>query len=129
MKFRQYIFNTALPIGLVVLIAYAYKSFVCHYATDDSSGFSLICILNWKDGFISICCYSVVRITSPFLGFDTIFKRMMVTIGLYCIIYGLTAWPYLLSSFFQPFPVNVFFHGVILLLGAEYLFSKLAKDK
>jgi hypothetical protein len=127
MKFWRYLFNTALPIGLVAVIGYAYKSIVCHYATDDSSGWSLICVLNWKDGIILLCCYSVVKIVSPLLGFDTIGKRILYTIGLYCIAYGLLAWPYLIASFFQPFAVNVFVHGLLLLLGMEGLFYALDK--
>jgi hypothetical protein len=122
MAIIKYIIGSILPILSLVLLAFLYKNVMCYYAKNSSSNASLICDLNWKDGAILLCCYCVVKLVSPLLDFDTIFKRVIITIVFYCFAYGLIAFPYLITSFLQPFLVNVFLHGLGLILITEYFF-------
>lgn len=123
MRFLKYYFyNALLPIGSLFLIGFAYKWLMCHFE-DQLGDAGLICALNWQDGFILICSYAIVKIQSHILGFKTISKRLLITLGLYCFSYAIIAFPYLLVSFFQPFWRNVLAHGFCFLAIIEVLYS------
>ena len=120
-----FLYNIVLPVLSAFLIGFLYRQTICHFANDQNDA-GLICDLSWKDGFILLCCYAVIRPLSFILHFNTILQRLIATSVLYVIAYGLLAWPYMLSSFFQPLRRNVFMHGLALLLFIEYIFWKTA---
>ncbi len=117
-----------LPVLSAFLIGFLYRQTICHFANDQNDA-GLICDLSWKDGFILLCCYAVIRPLSFILHFNTILQRLIATSVLYVIAYGLLAWPYMVSSFFQPLPRNVYMHGLALLLFIEYVFWKTSSYK
>jgi hypothetical protein len=92
-----------------------------------STNATLIYELNWKDGFILICSYSMVKVISPFLGFHNVVKRLFLTLLLYCFSYAIIAFPYWLTSFLQPFQTNVFIHTFFLICFIELPFSKIKR--
>jgi len=120
---KYYIFHVILPITSLFAVGLVYKYSVCQFDTKSPDA-NLICNLNWKDGFILICCYAIVKGLSQILGFETISKRLLITLMLYCISFGIIAWPYLITSFFQPFLVNVFAHALCLIVFIEILYSQ-----
>jgi hypothetical protein len=97
---------------------------LCKFANNVSSDAGFICNFKWKDGFILLCCYSIVKLVSGLLDFDRILKRVLIAFGLYCVAYGLIAFPFFLASFFQPFPINVFLHALILIIVIEFVFDR-----
>lgn len=123
-KGYQYLLNILLPIFILVALSLLYKKIMCHLgSTSENARF--ICELQWKDGAFLLFSYSIVKLLSSILDFNSIVKRMLVTLGLYCLSYGLMAFPYLLASFFQPFLVNSFIHILLLILGIEILFLRI----
>jgi len=120
---KYYFFHVILPITSLFAIGVVYKYSVCQFDTKSPDA-ELICILNWKDGFILICCYAIVKGLSHILRFETISKRILITLLLYCICFGIIAWPYLIVSFFQPLLVNVFLHALCLIVITEILYSQ-----
>jgi hypothetical protein len=124
MKFIQFLINILLPIACVWIVAVLYTVILCKFANNDLSDAGFICTFNWKDGFILLCSYSIVKLVSGLLDFDRILKRVLISLGLYCVAYGLIAFPFFLSSFFQPFLVNVFLHSLILIIVIEIVFDR-----
>jgi hypothetical protein len=120
---KYYFYNAILPICSLISLGFTYKAIICHFQ-DVSEDASFICTFKWKDGLILICCYSVVKVVSKILDFKTISRRLLITFGLYCVAYGILAWPFLMASFFQPFPVNVFVHALLIIIAIETLYSK-----
>jgi hypothetical protein len=120
---KYYFYNAIVPIGSLISLGFAYKFIICRFQ-NVSEDASFICTFKWKDGLILICCYSVIKLVSKILDFKTISRRLLITVGLYCIVYGLLAWPFLIASFFQPFLVNVFVHTLLLIIIIETLYSK-----
>jgi len=115
-------FKILVQLAIIVTVCICYKLIVCNFA-QSSSNAEFICEVNWKDGFIFLCCYSIVKLLSPFLSFDSIRKRIVITTGLYCITYGIIAFPYLIASFFQPLIINVFLHVFAIVIAIEILFD------
>ena len=122
-KLYQYTCFIVLPIALSLGIALLYKILTCYFS-GSSEDASFVCGFNWKDGLILLCSYAIVKLISPILGFETIAKRLLVTLGLYCFAYAVIALPFLIASFFQPFLVNTFFHAILLILVIELIFSR-----
>ena len=120
---KYYFFYITLPITSVFAIGFLYKYSVC-LLENKSPDAEMICYLNWKDGFILICCYAIVKGVSHILRFETISKRILITLLFYCISFGILAWPYLIASFFQPLLVNVFVHALIFIVITEILYSE-----
>lgn len=125
---KFYLYNIALPVLSAFLLGFLYRQAICHFANDQNDA-GLICDLSWKDGLILLCCYAVIRPLSFILHFNTILQRLIATTVLYIIAYGLLAWPYMIASFFQPLPRNIFIHSIVLLLLVEYVFWKTALYK
>lgn len=120
-KVFQYIYYVVFPVILIFIIGILYRKFICNYA-NSSDDANFICEFKWKDGFILICSYAIVKLISPLLGFDTSLKRILITIGLYIFTYSLIAWPFMLASFFQPFLINTFVHTIIVIILIETFF-------
>ncbi len=123
-KITTYILQTVMPIVFVLGIGIVYKHIICSMSSSSEDA-DFICDMNWKDGFILICSYCVIKFLSPILEFDSMIKRLFITACLYFIAYGFIAFPFILVSFFQPLPVNVFFHAFILIVLVELLFRRL----
>jgi hypothetical protein len=124
----EFFFQTLLPIILVGVVFYLYLKGVCYISTKSSSA-SLICGMNWKDGLILVLSYDVVKIISPPLEFNSVTKRLTVTLFLYCFSYALIAFPYWLVSFFQDFLNNTFIHTTLIIVAVELLFERLSKRR
>jgi hypothetical protein len=118
---KSYLYTTILPIAFLWIIGILYVKTMCHFSNSSDSA-DLICSLNWKDGFILFCCYTAVKVLGPILKLDAIIKRVITTVLLYCIVLALIAWPYLIASFFQKLPCNVFMHALAAIIAVEYLF-------
>ncbi len=98
-KLSQFIREAILPIFLIISLAIIYKNIICSFS-NSSSDADFICEFKWKDGFILLCSYVLVKLVSLLLGFNTLTKRIMFTLSLYCIAYSIIAFPFLLASFF-----------------------------
>lgn len=122
----QFLLFTLSPILLLFALGYLYKTAICAFA-NSSENADLICHLSWKDGFFLFCSYTVVKLLSPVLEFNRIIVRVLVSIGLYIISFGLFGGPFMIASFFQPFFINVFFHSLILIVVIENCFQTLAE--
>lgn len=107
-----------LSIVLLWLVAFLYKFIICLYSESNQRA-DLICSLNWRDGFILILCYTVVQIFILFFKIHKVWIRILFTFLLYSLAYSLIALPYFISSFFQPFLVNTFFHAMIAIILIE----------
>ena len=121
-KIYKYIIAAILPVGLLWLICFILKIIVCHFS-GSSSDADFLCDFKWKDGFILLCSYSLVRLITPILGLNTFTQRIFVTIILYSIFYGLYAFPFWVASFIQPIKLNVFLQVLFLIILVEYLFT------
>ncbi len=126
MKKNQYIIYTIVPIVSLAILFFLYIKGVWLLGKKSIDA-TLIYELNWKDGFILFCSYSVIKILSPALGFHTIIKRLLVSLLLYCFSYAILAFPYWLTSLIQPFQTNVFLHTFLLILVIELVFSKIQR--
>lgn len=122
----EYLLKVILPIVVLTIFGTAYKSIVCFYS-EESSDLSLICNLNWKDGFILLVSYFVVKIISSIFGWKGIGNTILFSIVVYSVFYALYAFPYWFSSFFQSFSTNTFIHTIILILLVEIVFSRISK--
>ena len=125
-KIYQYVSYAILPIVLLLALCTLYKRIMCYFA-NSSPDASFVCEFKWKDGFVLLCCYTVVRLLSPVLEFNSVLKRLIITIALYCLVYALIAFPFLLASFFQPFSVNVFIHVLIMIILIEMIFLRISR--
>jgi len=111
------------PILLTLLLFWTYKIIAC-FLSDKSSTANFLCTFKWKDGLFLVISYSIVKSLSILLGFDTIFKTLVVTLLLYSFLYGLFAFPFWFASFFQPLLTNTLLHIFIIILTIEIIFSK-----
>lgn len=127
-KSTQYILYTIIPIISLAILFFLYLKFICLLSKKLIDA-NLICELNWKDGFILVCSYSVIKIISPALGFHTVIKRLLIILLLYCVSYAIIAFPYWLTSLIQPFQTNVFIHTFLLICLIEFIFSKVQKKE
>lgn len=125
-KSNQYIIYTIIPIISLAILFFLYLKCMC-LLDKKSTDTTLICELNWKDGFILVCSYSVIKIISPALGFHTIIKRLLIILLLYCFSYAIIAFPYWLTSLIQPLQTNVFIHTFLLICLIELIFSQVRK--
>ena len=117
-----YFKKITIPIFLVIASFFIYVKCFCYFS-NTSSDADLVCSLSWKDGLFLISSYSIVKALSPLFSFDSIFKRLSITLLLYCFSFALIAFPFLLVSFFQPVVRNVFLHTSLIILTIEILFS------
>jgi len=123
-KVMYYIIQSIFPTVMLWGIAVLYRYIICNFS-ESSDDADFICDLNWKDGFILTCCYSIIKLfISPILEFNSVLSRVIATIVLYIISYAVIAFPFLLASFFQPFLLNVFFHCLIIITAIEILFLR-----
>ncbi len=122
-KFYKYISYTILPIIILLVISVLYKKIICYFASSSSDA-DFICDFKWKDGFILICSYIVVKLLSPSLEFNTVLKRVLITLGLYCFAYAILALPFWIASFFQPFLINVFIHAISAIIIIEIISAR-----
>lgn len=109
-----------LPVIIIWVLAFLY-----HYIIIKTWSYDLILMSGnfWQlDGFILLCTYSYVKLISQALRFNTVRKRVFVTLLLYCISYAVIAFPFLLASIFQPIRRNVFLHVFIVILIVEISF-------
>lgn len=118
---NSYGFQRLLPVVIIFILLWGYKTIICGIASYSIHA-DLICNLNWKDGFILTCCYSFTRLIASKIGISTIGTRLITTFVLYNIIYSILAFPYLLSSYFQPLVRNSFIHIFFLLTFLEIYF-------
>lgn len=116
-----------IPVILVLFLFWFYVKCFCYFS-GESSNARLVCSLNWKDGLFLVINYSIVKILSPVLNFDTVFKRFIVTLFLYSFSYALFAWPFWFASFFQDLIRNTFLHISVLILTVELLFKNYSKQ-
>ena len=114
--------KTILPILLTLFLFWLYVKCFCFFS-DKSSYADLVCSLNWRDGLFLVSSYSIVKLVSPLLLFDTVLKRVLITFFLYCFSLGLMAFPFLVVSFLQPLGDNVFIHTLLLILTIEFVFA------
>ena len=112
-----------LPIFLTLILFWTYKMTVCFFS-DRYSNANFICSFKWKDGLFLVISYSIVKSLSIVLEFDTTFKRLLVTLLLYSVVYGLFAFPFWFASFFQPFSTHTLLHIFLIILTIEIFFSK-----
>lgn len=120
--------ETILPILLVFLLFWLYVKCFCLLSSQFSS-IDLVCSHNWKYGLFLIISYSIVKLSSPLLDFDTVFKRYGLTLVLYSIFFAMIAFPYWVASFLQYFTVNTFIHISLLILAVELTFKKYSRNK
>lgn len=112
------------PVVIIWLMLALYKLSSCviadKFMTDD-----LICRMKWKDAFIYVICYSLVKVFYPiYFGFTTSFrKQIVITFGLYCFVYILIAFPYFVASIFQPILRNSLFHMMVLTFIIECFYT------
>jgi hypothetical protein len=121
---NKYLITVILPLGLLWSICFILKIIVCHFSSNSSDA-DFLCSFKWKDGFILLCSYSLVRLITPILGLNTFYQRVFATILLYSIFYGLYAFPFWIASFIQPIRLNVFLQVLLLIILVEYLFIKI----
>jgi hypothetical protein len=97
--------------------------------SNKSANADLVCTLNWKDGLFLLLSYTVVKLLSPLLAFDTIFKRILLTITLYSFLFGLISFSFWLASFFQAFFANTFFHMLLIIVIVESIFMEKKEER
>lgn len=114
--------GTIVPIVLVFSLFWSYVRGYCFFSSK-SSNTDLVCSLNWKAGLILVISYSIVKLFSPLLDFNTIFKRFFVTLLLYSFSFAIIAFPFWLVSFFQHFGANTFLHISAIILTVEIIFK------
>jgi len=126
-KIKDYLYTEIVPITMASLLFLFYKKVICNVAvsTNSESNFRFICEFKWKDGIFLLSSYCIVKLLSSILKFDTIFKRLLLTVLLYCFAYGIIAFPFLIASFFQPIEINVFVHVFILIVIIEVVFTRI----
>jgi hypothetical protein len=121
-KIILYIKLILLPVIIIWLIALLYHYFIVFFRTR-SYDLGLISSNLWQiDGFVLLCSYTLVKLLSKALDFNTVRKRVFVTILLYFVSFAIIAFPFLLASFFQPIQRNVFLHIFIVILIVEISF-------
>lgn len=116
-----------IPVILALSLFWFYVKCFCYFSSKSSNA-DLVCSLNWKDGLFLVISYSVVKVFSPLLNFDTVFKRFIVTLFVYSFSYALFAWPFWFASFFQDFGRNTFLHISGLILAVELIFRSYSKE-
>ena len=118
---KQYIRYILFPLFILFGAGVLYKYIMCHFAASSPVA-DLICDFSWKDGLFLLCSYSITKLTSPLLNFNTLSKRLLVTLILYCFSFGLIGGPFMFASFFQPLFANVFLHILLLIIIVEFCF-------
>jgi hypothetical protein len=116
-----------IPIFLTLSLFWLYVKCFCFFSSTSSDA-DFVCSLNWKDGLFLVTSYSIVKSVSILLGFDTIFKRLLVTLLLYSFSFALIAFPFWIASFFQPLIVNSFLHVLFIILTIEMIFDTKIKS-
>ena len=112
-----------MPILMLTALFFLYVKLICHFSSL-SEDLDLICALEWKDGVFLGSSYIVIKFLSVILDLNTITKRITGSLLLYLVSYGIFAFPYMISSFFQPLLVNSFLHVLLMIFGIEVLLSK-----
>jgi hypothetical protein len=93
----NYIKYNVLPALTAVLLLVVYRK---TFSQLNSNSAQLVRELNWKDGLILVISYCVVKIIlSPLFKVKIWYKSLFISLILYCIIYGIIAFPYLIVSF------------------------------
>ena len=110
------------PILLIFFLFWLYTKTFCLFSGSYENA-RIVCSHNWKAGLFLVGSYSIVKSVSISLGFDTIFKRLAITLLLYSFSFALLAFPYWVISFLQPLYVNSFLHTLVIILGIEKVFQ------
>lgn len=127
-KIYLYLLITILPIFVIGVLAWLYKSIVCYLSTYFSDA-KFICEFKWKDGAILLCSYCIVKVISPFLKIERITGRLIFTLILYSVFFAAYAFPFWVASLFSPLKTNTFVQAFFLILLVELLFFKIQNLK
>jgi hypothetical protein len=120
LKVKIYGIKVLMPISFVIITAVVYKVSTCNFSSRSNIA-DIICYVNWYDGLFLVCSYVLVKLISPIIGAISFLRSFGYTLVLYVVSYGIIAFPFLILSVFKPVSLNVFLHGLLVILIAEWL--------
>ena len=89
--------KNTVPLLLAIVIFTIYLLIICRFANDLNPA-DLICSFKWKDGMILLLSYAAVHgIIGPLFSVRTILPRVISSVLIYNVAYGLLAFPYWLT--------------------------------
>ena|GEM_PF-7011103 len=94
-----------LPVFLSLLLFWLFVKCFCFFK-DSSSCSALVCSFSWKDGLFLASSYFIIKVISSLFSFDTILKKVLITLSLYCLALALMAFIIWLLNLE---PINSFF--------------------